>query len=182
MARGINFVIRTRDDPRSSMEAVRRILRDVEPDATLERLEPLADPVWASVAQPRFATAVVVTFATLSVVLAAIGLYGVLAYAVFQRRRELGIRATLGALRMLLLRLVLREGIAVTTIGIVVGLIAAAIATRLMSAMLFGVTPRDALSFAIAPAVLLPIAAVASLVPASRAARVNPVDALRAEN
>jgi ABC-type antimicrobial peptide transport system permease subunit len=130
-------------------------------------------------AQPRFATATMTAFALIALALASIGLYGVLSYAVSQRGRELGVRTALGASRSNLLGLVLREGLVVTTLGIVLGIVGAAGVSRLMQGALFGVTPLDPISFALAPAVLLPVALAACLVPALRAARVGPAEALR---
>src|SRR5215471_17866056 len=109
---------------------------------------------------------VLVTFAVLALALAAIGLHGVLSYNVSQRRRELGVRAALGAARSDIIGLVLREGLLVTGVGLILGLGAAAGSTRLMQGVLFGITPVDPVSFSVAPAVLLGVAAVSSLLPA----------------
>src|SRR5205807_992493 len=117
----------------------------------------------------------------LALALASIGLYGVLSYGVSQRRRELGVRAALGAAPRDLVKIVLREGLATAAIGLGVGLAAAAVLTRFMEAALFGVAPLDAASFAAAPIVLLVVAAVACVLPAGRAARTDPAEALRAE-
>jgi putative ABC transport system permease protein len=159
--------------------AVRGVLRDLDRDVMIASVQPLTDPLAASMAQPRFATATVTTFALLALILASIGLYGVLSYAVSQRGRELGVRSALGASRANLLRRVLREGLAVTTVGVVLGIAGAAAISRLMQGALFGVTPLDPISFAMAPMVLLPVAFAACLVPALRASRVGPAEALR---
>lgn len=106
---------------------------------------------------------------------------GFLSYAVSQRRRELGVRAALGAARSDLVALVVREGLAVTVIGLAIGLGGAAALTRVMQSLLFGVRPLDPIAFAAAPSPLLPVAVVACLLPASRAARTDPAEALRAE-
>jgi putative ABC transport system permease protein len=124
---------------------------------------------------------VLVTVAVLALALASIGLYGVLSYSVSQRRRELGVRAVLGADRGDLIRLVLREGLVVTSAGLIVGLLAAVALTRLMEDLLFGVTPLDAVSFATAPLVLLAVAIAACLLPAGRAAATDPAVALRSD-
>jgi predicted permease len=176
---GVNFVVRTKDEPRTLVAAVRAALRDTDRDVIIDRLQPLSDPLAESVAQPRFATATLVVFAMLALTLASVGLFGVLSYAVLRRGRELGVRAALGASRSSLLRLVLREGLAVTVLGVALGMAGAVAVTRLMQGALFGVTPLDPISFAIAPLVLLPVACAACLVPALRAARVGPADALR---
>ena len=134
--------------------SVRQLIRAVDPAVTIERVEPLADRVAASVAQPRFAAAVMVSLAGVALVLASIGVYGVLSYSVSQRRRELGLRAALGASRGSLLRLVAQEGLILTGVGAVIGLAAAAALTRLMQSALFGITPLDARSFLAAAALL----------------------------
>jgi ABC-type antimicrobial peptide transport system permease subunit len=159
---------------------VHAIVRDALPAAAVETV-PLSKRVADSVDQPRFAMTVLVTFAVLAVALASIGLYGVLSYSVSQRRRELGVRAALGAARGDLIRLVVREGLTLTTIGLLVGLAGAAAVTRLMQNVLFGIAPLDAVAFAVAPAVVVPVAMLASLLPARRAARTAPADALRCE-
>jgi len=177
----VNFVVRTSDNPAALAAAFRQTVRDLDRNAIVERVVPLADQLSASMAQPRFATSVLVAFAVVALTLASIGLYGVLSYAVSQRRREFGVRAALGAARGDLIALVVREGLVVTAVGLVVGLAGAAALTRVMQGLLFGIAPLDAVSFAAAPAMLLPVAALACLVPAYRAARIAPADALRSE-
>jgi predicted permease len=179
LAQSVSVVVRTTGDPRALVAPVRGVLRDLDRDVIIGSVQPLTDPLAASVAQPRFATATVTTFALLALILASIGLYGVLSYAVSQRGRELGVRAALGASRSSLLRLVLREGLAVATCGVVLGIGGAAAISRLMQGALFGVTPLDPFSFAMAPVVLLPVAFAACLVPALRASRIGPAEALR---
>jgi ABC-type antimicrobial peptide transport system permease subunit len=120
-------------------------------------------------------------FAGLALAVAATGLYGVLSHNVSERRREIGIRAALGATRGRLMRLVLRQGLGFTLAGLALGLMAAAATSRLLSTLLFGVTPFDSVAFAVAPAVLILVALAACLVPAWRAAATDPVVALRAE-
>ena len=120
-------------------------------------------------------------FAGLALAVAATGLYGVLSYNVSERRREIGIRAALGATRGRLMRLVLRQGLGFTLVGLALGLMAAAATSRLLSTLLFGVTPFDSVAFAVAPAVLILVALAACLVPAWRAAATDPAVALRAE-
>jgi putative ABC transport system permease protein len=177
----VNFVVRTTGDPAAVSERARAIVREADPAAVVERIEPLTVMVSAAVAQPRFATTVLLTFASLALALAAVGLYGVLSYGVSERRRELGLRAALGAARADLVRLVLREGLRATLAGVAIGLAAAAALTRLMQAVLFGVTPLDALAFTLAPLALVPVAVGACLLPALRAASTDPAVALRCE-
>lgn len=174
------LVVRTAGAPSSVAPAVRAIVQDALPSSAVETV-PLSQRVSASVDQPRFATIVLASFAILALTLSAIGLYGVLSYGVTQRRRELGVRAALGATRRDLMALVVREGFGVTAVGLGIGLVAAGAATRLMQGMLFGVTPLDGWSFLAAALVLGPIAIVACLVPAARAASMDAADALRAD-
>jgi ABC-type antimicrobial peptide transport system permease subunit len=117
----------------------------------------------------------------LAVGLAGIGLYGALSYSVSQRRRELGVRAALGATRGALVALVLREGVGVTLAGVGVGIVAAGLLSRLMTRLLFGTSPLDALSFSLGPALLVVVGVTASLVPALRAASIDPAKILRGE-
>ena len=177
----LNFVVRTSADPVAVAPLLRDAVRAIEPTAALDRVEPLAARVSDSVGEPRFAAAVLIAFAMLGLLLAATGLYGVLAYHVSVRRREMGIRAALGAGRGDLIRLVLWQGIGVTLVGLVAGMAGAAALTRVMEQLLFGIEPLDVVSFVAAPAVLLLVAAAACIVPARRAARVDPASALRAD-
>ena len=132
-------------------------------------------------AQPRFATTVVAAFAVLGVTLAGCGLFAVLSYGVRQRRRELSVRAALGASRGRLLRLVIAHGLLVTCTGAAIGLMGAAVMTRLLAALLFHVQPLDAVSFMGAPLILLPLAVLASLLPAVRASAADPARVLRGD-
>ena len=135
----------------------------------------------ASVAQPRFATAVLAAFATLALALAATGLYGVLTYSVSQRRREIGIRAALGATRTDVIKLIVRQGLTSTLAGLALGVVLSLLVTRLMQPLLFGITPLDWPSFAMMPMVLLVVALVACLLPARKAAATDPAITLRGE-
>lgn len=177
----LNFVVRTTGDPLALTPQLRDAAKAIESTAALDRVGPLAARVSDSVGEPRLAAAVLIAFAVLGLLLAATGLYGVLSYNVSTRRREMGVRAALGARRKDLMGLVLRQGLGVTAIGLVIGLVAAALLTGLMETMLFGVEALDVVSFLAAPAVLLLVALLACLVPAMRAAGTDPAVALRAD-
>ena len=160
---------------------LRQGVRAVDPGAVVGAMMPLARKVQDSFAQPRFATAVLSMFALLALLLASLGLFGVLSYTVMQRRRELSVRAALGADRRDLITLVVREGLVVTAAGLCVGLIAASVLAQGIKGLLFGITAVDPLAYAVAPLVLLPIAAAACLLPAWRAAGVEPATILRGD-
>jgi ABC-type antimicrobial peptide transport system permease subunit len=176
----MSLVVRTAGDPLALAPELRVLVRELEPSAVVE-VATLASRVSASLAQPRFAAAALAAFALLAVVLAATGLYGVLSYNVSQRRREIGVRSALGAGRGALVGLVLRQGLGVTAAGLALGLAGAAALSRLLESLLFGVEPLDAVAFAAAPLLLLAVAILACLVPARRAAAVDPTEALRCE-
>lgn len=167
------IVVRAAAAPATLAPQMRAVIRDLAPAAAVET-ETLENRFAESVGEPRFAMIILVTFVMLALVLASIGLYGVLSYGVTQRRREPGVRAALGAGRRDRVGLVLREALSVTAIGLAIGLPGAAALTRLMQSVLFGVTPLDPVSFAVAPVVLALVAAAACLLPASRAASSDP--------
>ena len=176
-----SLVIRTDGDPLALVSELRRLARESDPRVGLDGLGSLSGKLSASVAQPRFAAWLLALFAGLALAVAATGLYGVLSHNVSERHREIGIRAALGATRGRLMRLVLRQGLGFTLAGLALGLMAAAATSRLLSTLLFGVTPFDSVAFATAPAVLILVALAACLVPAWRAAATDPAAALRAE-
>jgi putative ABC transport system permease protein len=174
----IELVIRTDGDPLAFVPAVRDIVRTEDRGAAMYSVGTLAGRVSTTIAAPRFFAIVIALFATLALALAAIGLYGVLAYTVTLRRRELGIRAALGAGRRDLLGLVVRQGLAATMTGLAIGVGLSIGAAWLMRSLLFGVEPTDVPSLAGAAAALLLVALVACLVPARRAASSDPRTAL----
>jgi putative ABC transport system permease protein len=142
---------------------------------------PLDRLVANSVARQRFYAVMLAVFASVAALLAAIGIYGVLAYAVVERTREIGLRMALGAGRQQVLRLVLGRGLSCAAIGIVLGLAGAAAGTRYLQAMLYGITPLDGGTFVIVALAFAAVAALASYVPARRATQVDPMVALRIE-
>ena len=143
----LSFAIRTRGSPESAAPAVGQIVRAVDPNAGIEAMSPLERLVASSVARPRFSAILLGVFAGVAGVLAAIGVYGVLASAVMQRTQEIGVCMALGAQRAQVLALALRKGPILTTIGLALGLVGAAAATRLLRGMLFGITPLDPTTF-----------------------------------
>lgn len=177
----LNVVVRTKGDPSGLVSTLRDAVRALDPRAAVGQAAPLVEGVQASVAQPRFGTAVLLTLAAIALLLTSIGLYGVLSYTVAQRRREFGVRLAIGAARRDVLSLVLRQGLSVTAAGLVIGVLAASSLARLLSGLLFGVTPLDGLAYAAAPLLLLPAALLACLAPALRASAVDPSITLRGE-
>ncbi len=161
------------------MRSVRALVPAVRPSLTAGNLRPMTEVTAQGVAEPRFHMALVASFALLALLLAAIGIYGVLAYSVTQRTHEIGVRMALGAGGRDVMGLVVREGLTLAVAGVALGLAGAAALTRLMAGLLFGVTALDPLTFGIGAAVLLGVAAVACYVPARRATRVQPITALR---
>jgi predicted permease len=177
----VNFAIRSDVPPASLVPAVRNIVQQADGAAAIEDIQPLSEKVSSSMAQPRFVTMILTAFALTALVLAAVGLYGVLSYAVGRRRRELCVRAALGASRADLLALVLREGLWVTLVGLAAGLLGSIAMTRFLRSLLFGIGPLDSVSFVAAPTILLAVAVMACLWPALRAARTEPAEAFRAQ-
>ncbi len=174
-------VLRTNVALDSMLPTVRSAVTSVEPSLTAANVRPMTDVVDQTFAEPRFNMLLVSSFAVLALVLSSVGIYGVIAYSVAQRRQEIGVRMALGARRRDVVRLVVAEGVAIGIVGIGVGLGGAFALTRGMQTMLVGVSPRDPLTFIVGALVLLMVAAAASYIPALRAARVEPVTALRAE-
>jgi predicted permease len=177
----VTIVVKTNGDPTAMMPPLKDIVQQLEPRATVERLGPLTAKISASVGEPRFATSVLVAFAVLALVLATTGLYGVLSYNIAQRRREMAVRAALGASHGDIVKMVLREGLTTTLIGLAAGVALATFATRALASALFGVTPLDPVAFSAGPLLLFVVACVACLIAARRAVGIDPAEALRAE-
>jgi len=173
-------VIRTDADTRAITTAARGALRQIAPDVP-PRFRTFADIYTASLGARRFNLTLVAVFAGTALVLAIVGIYGVLTYNVTQRRREIGVRIALGAQRGQVLRIILGEGIATTGIGVVLGIAGALALTRTIESMLFGVTPTDPVTFALVVLLLATVAMLASYLPARRATDADPMDALRQE-
>jgi len=173
------LVVRTASDPAAFVQTVRRGIATADRGVVVSTVTPLDDLVRDAAAQPRFRTVVLATLAALAVGIAAIGLSGVVAYAVSRRTREIGIRLALGATPRAVLAMILSDGAMVAVAGIAAGTVAAIAMSRLLAGLLYGITPTDPLSFALAGAGLLALTLLASAIPALRAARIDPVGALR---
>ncbi|HET9386582.1 MAG TPA: FtsX-like permease family protein, partial [Gemmatimonadales bacterium] len=174
-------LVRTSGDPWAIAQGVRSALTAIDPNLVVFDVQPLTDRVARSTVTSRFYAMVSNGFAWLAILLAAIGQYGLLAFSVGIRTREFGILSALGAAPRAILSGVMREGLAVTAVGIALGLGAAFYASRLLKAMLFGITPLDPATFGVVTMTFAAVGAVACYLPALRATRVDPVVALRAE-
>jgi predicted permease len=174
-------VVRSTADPSTVMSSVRTQMRALDADLPVNGLRQLSELISESVARPRFYTLLLGAFAAIALILASVGIFGVISYAVSLRTRELGIRIALGASARHVSRLVLRQGVALALAGVVIGAAGAFWLTRLLSSLLFGVKASDPLTFAVVAAALTAVAALASYVPARRAARVDPLLAMRSE-
>ena len=177
----LGFVVRTRGDPSAAVGAVRAAVHTVDPDLPLAAINSMDELITQTTGPRRFSVLLLGGFAALAMVLAMIGLYGVVSHLVTQRTREIGVRVALGAAARDVLGLVLRQGLRLALLGVGVGLVAALLLTGVMRSMLFGVGARDPVTFVAAPALLIAVAVLASWLPARRAARVAPIEALRAE-
>jgi predicted permease len=176
-----SWTLRMASDPASYASQVRAAIKDVSPRLLITELQPVAKLVSHAQAQTTFSLLLIGVFAVIALVLAGVGLYGVLSTAVRQRTPEIGVRMALGAGRQNIFRLIVGQGLGLSTIGLVIGLIAALMLTRLMTTMLVGVKPTDPLTFVAMALLFLAIATASSWIPANRAAGVDPNQALREE-
>jgi putative ABC transport system permease protein len=179
--RELAIVARSSQELAALANDIAGIVREIDPRQPVADVRPMQDLVSADMAQPRFTTVVLFGFAAVALLLSAIGLYGVIAYNTAQRTREVGIRLALGAERSDVVMLVLQRGLMLTTVGLAAGIVGSFAVGRLMSGLLFGVASADVPIFAAVTVLLTSIAFVASYVPARRAARVDPLVALRYE-
>lgn len=173
------LVVRTTVAPLALIEPIRKAILAEDPELPIANARSLEQVVAASVAQRRLVLVVLALFAAGAMLLAAVGLYGVIAYTVSQRTREIGIRMAVGASRHDVLRLFVRQGVRLTGLGIALGLAGALGLTRLLASQFYGVHATDPATFASVSGLLFLVALVASLLPARRAARVDPMNALR---
>jgi len=176
-----DLVVKTDVDPKSLASAVRKAVWEIDKDQPVSNIRTMEEILGASIARERFSMLLLAIFASVALVLAAVGIYGVMSYSVAQRTHEIGIRMALGAQTSAVLKLAVGYGFKLVVIGIAIGLIAALALTRVMSTLLFGVTPTDPMTFTLISLLLVAVAAIASYIPARRATRVNPIIALRYE-
>jgi ABC-type antimicrobial peptide transport system permease subunit len=177
----MQLAVRARADPASVISGARDAVRSVDPDLPIAKVAPLTLLVENSMTQSRFSMLLLGAFGVLAVILASVGIYGVISYSVGQRTREIGLRMALGAQRRSVLGLVLGQGARLAGLGIAIGIAAALALTRLMASLLFGIAPRDPLTFFAVPLLLMAVALAACYIPARRAMRVDPMVALRYE-
>ncbi len=176
-----NVLLRGSLGRRAMIESARGVLRSLDPELPLIRPVPLDTFVAEQLAQPRFYLLLLGLFAVLAVALAAVGIFGVVAFAVSQRTREIGVRIALGARIEQVIRLVMLQGLRPAVAGVIIGLLGGLAGTRLMQALLYDVAPRDPVTFALVPLVLLAVVGLACALPARRATRIPPSVALRSE-
>jgi putative ABC transport system permease protein len=177
----MGFVIKTKSDPSSLASAVRKELAAIDPTQPVYAIEPMNNLLSASVAQRRFIMMLLGSLAAVAIALAMVGVYGVISFSVSERTHEIGIRMALGAHRWDVLRMVLGQGMRLTAVGILIGVGGAIAVTRLLTSMLFEVSPTDVGTFTIVAVAVAVVASVACYIPARRATRVDPLTALRYE-
>ncbi|HEY7235592.1 MAG TPA: ABC transporter permease [Gemmatimonadaceae bacterium] len=177
----VSLLVRSTASPAVIENGARAAIEEIDADLPVFDVKTMTQAVTESIAQPRFYAILLGTFAAIALLIAALGIYGVISYAVSQRTRELGIRIALGAQRERVVRLVIGQGLSLTLAGIVVGVIGAYSLTRLIATLLFGVAPVDPVTFAGVSLLFVLVACLASYLPARRAAAVDPIIAMRAE-
>jgi putative ABC transport system permease protein len=177
----MTMVVKTSNDPRGLITAVQREVTAMDKELPVYNVKTMDDYLAASVAAPRFNTTLLAIFATVALVLTVVGLYGVMSYSVAQRTNEIGIRMALGAQTRDVLSLIVKQGFKLVLIGLVIGLVGAFALMRVISSLLFGVTTKDPFTFAVVAGLLAVVALLACYLPARRASRVDPMEALRCE-
>jgi putative ABC transport system permease protein len=175
----VTVLLRTTGDPATLTPALRTAVAEADSRLVPDAVSSLEARILTGLARPRLYAVLVGGFALLALLVASVGLFGVLSYSIAQRRRELAVRSALGATRGDIMRLVFRQGSLVAAAGVVAGLAIAATLTRSMAALLYGVTAYDPTTFVVVPIVLLAVSAMACALPARRAAREDPLTALR---
>jgi predicted permease len=181
LIRGGFLVVRTAGDPMALAGAVRNQVREMDANLPVANIRPMTEVVSTALATPRLTGFLLGTFAAIALMLAAVGIYGVLSYLVARRTHEIGIRLAIGADRTQVMGLVLQQGLTLAAAGIIAGVVAALLLTRLMQSLLYEVGPADPGTFVVVTAALLAVSLLASALPAFRATRVSPLVALRTE-
>jgi ABC-type antimicrobial peptide transport system permease subunit len=176
---GFTFVMRTAVPPLTVAQAATAVIHDIDPSQPVQQVTTMEDVVSETIASRQFSAMLLAIFAAAALALASIGIYSVLSYIVRGRRREIGIRAALGAGRSDVLRLVIAEGLTPTSIGIVAGVVAALVSGTLLRKIVYGVSESDPLTLCSVSLILLAVSILASVVPAWRASRVDPLIVLR---
>jgi putative ABC transport system permease protein len=176
---GMFFLVRTNTDPASKANDVRNAIWSIDRDLPIAKVRTMTEVLAESVAQPRLYMTLLSVFAAIALILASIGLYGVVSYSVAQRGHEIGLRMALGAQRSNILRLILVQGLKLVLIGIAIGIFCAWVGTRVLAGLLYGVTPTDLLTFVAVPLFLIGVALLACIIPAHRATQVDPIVSLR---
>jgi predicted permease len=177
----MSLIVRTGSDPLALTDSVRRVVHGIDPNQPVAKIRSMDENIADSLAQPRFRTMLLTVFAAIALVLAAIGIFSVMAYSVAQRTREIGVRVAIGASRSQIFGLILGYALRLTAVGIVLGMIAALLLTRYVSTFLFHVTSYDPMTLIAMAIVIVLVAITACYIPARRATRVDPVTALRQE-
>ena len=177
----MTFAVRTAGPPASMAAAMRGVLQEVDRNQPPQSITSMTDLVATTTAEPQFQTRLIAIFSMLALLLAAIGVYGVLACAVAERTREIGIRMALGAEKSDITRMILRRSLLLVTVGVALGVTGALAVTRVLARFLFEVKPTDLPTFLVAAALLVAVALLSGLLPAQRATRVDPLIALRWE-
>jgi putative ABC transport system permease protein len=180
-SRSMTLLIRTQGEPESIATAARKVLNQLDPDQPIGEVNTMQGLMATSIARSRFNTVLLTVFSVVALIMAAVGIYGVMSYSVQQRTHELGVRLALGAQHGDVLKLILKQGIVLGVIGVAAGLLGSFGLTRLMTSLLFEVTPTDVRTYAAVAAGLFAIVLIACYIPARRATKVNPLVALRYE-
>jgi len=176
---GMTVVVRASVEPLSLVGAVRRAIAELDPDLPIADVRPMRSVVGDSISRTSFTASVLTIAAVVALFLGAVGIYGVLSYVVSQRTAEIGIRTALGATPQVVRRMILSQGMWLVALGVALGLVAAMALARFLATQLYGVSPVDPVTIAVAAAIFAAVAALASLLPAARAAGASPLDALR---
>lgn len=177
----MTLMVRTAIEPEKMVNSVRHEVAALDPDLPVFSIRTMTEYVDGVLEQPKLSMGLMASFGTLALLLAAVGIYGVLSYSVSQRTREIGIRAALGASRAAIMRFIMGEGVGPIVAGAVLGVLASLAATRLIRGLLYGVSATDKATYLLTPAILLAVSLMATFFPARRAARIDPLDALRHE-